>query len=106
MHKDIYIKDLENRFPDYDFTESRTGNLTTFEAANGGGTILSSTTRLSAEDAVCCVRKNLVGGAEVLPILTTVQIAALSDVCEGTNLFDSTAGRVKVCIDCSSNVWG
>lgn len=104
MNEGIYIKDLENRFPAYAFVETAIGNLIKFEAKEGENVIVSNI-KCCLEEAIFCVRENLVGGKEILPMLTTLQITALTGICEGTNIFDSTTKIIKICTSSAENLW-
>jgi hypothetical protein len=104
MNFEIYMKDLENRFPDYTFRETRIDSMTKFEAIDRGDVIASST-NLTLSDAVFIVRTNLVGGLEVTPMLTTSQIDNLKNVKIGTSIFDLTSKSIKICTNSISNTW-
>jgi len=95
MHSDIYRRDLENRFPTYTFRTTKDGDMNTFEALDGL-TLICSASRLDLADAIFAVRQTLVGGHEVIPMLTTTQISELSNVCHGTMIFDMTTKDIKI----------
>lgn len=104
MHEEIYRKDLENRFPTYVFTSGTDGSFCTYTATENG-TVKAFSRMMELSKAIFNVREQLVGGLEVDPMLTTAQIAALTGVCEGTRLFNTTMGCCCICTDSVSNTW-
>ncbi len=77
--EDIYVHDINNRFPNNTLIKSIDESLTTFEFLNGA-TIIARSTAGSAEDAIFKLRSTVVGNFDILPILTTQQRDALTDV--------------------------
>ncbi len=78
-HEDIYVNDINNRFPNRTLIKTINGSLTTFEFLNGA-TIIARSTAGSAEDAVFKLRSTIVGSFDILPILTATQRDDLTDV--------------------------
>lgn len=89
----IYSDDLGNRFPTYTFTESVNGSLHTVDADNGGP-ILFSATAQSLDEAYTQLRQTMVGGAEILPLLTTTQRDTFTPD-TGTPIFNETTTSVE-----------
>jgi hypothetical protein len=98
MKCDIYKFDLANRFPDYTFTETSDGDAITYEITNNvaAGATVETITRYGETNVVCAIREMLVGGDEILPLLTTTQRDTLSSVVEGTEIFNITTEAKEV----------
>ncbi len=94
---EIYEDDLSNRFPTYTFNTTVDGSLTTFEALDGA-TLISTATRASLGLAVYAVRLDLVGGTEIIPLLTTTQRDALTAPLDATLILNADTYAME-CFD-------
>jgi hypothetical protein len=103
MDEAIYKYDLENRFPTYTFNETTVNDMHKFDAIDGATTV-STATKLTLAEAVYSVRTDLVGGTEVLPMLTMTQIGLLTSIDAGTNIYNSTSGCICECNEGSRNI--
>ena len=101
LNSEIYINDLANRFPTYTFGTTVDGSLTTY-AALDGETPIASYTRASLADAVWSLRLEMVGGPEVLPLLTTAQRDALTSPTDGTAMLNADTYGME-CVD--DGIW-
>lgn len=89
----IYSDDLANRFPTYNFVESTSGSLHTVDADNGGPVLFSASAQ-SLDEAYFALRNTMVGGAEILPQLTTTQRDTFTPD-TGTPIFNETTTSVE-----------
>lgn len=91
---DIYRKDLGGRFPTYTFTKTTPGSREVYEVKDGGGVAILKI--FASGDTIDAVRRNLVGGPEILPALTTVQRNnIIGTVLDGTQILNLTVNAVQ-----------
>jgi hypothetical protein len=104
MKCEIYKFDLVNRFPDYTFTQNECCDCLEYVVTDDttDDAVVETVTRYGEESVVCAIRKILVGGDEILPLLTTTQRDTLSSVDEGTQIFNITTSTINVYYD---GVW-
>lgn len=91
MNGDIYLADLQNRFPSgsgYTINETARGDMYCCEVVNG--VINGKHECGSRDDAIWNVRFNLVGSTDVLAKITTVQRDAATGLVEGQEIWNTT----------------
>ena len=93
-HEDIYVNDINNRFPSLTLIKSIDESITTFELLNGA-IVVARASAGSAEDAVFKLRSSVVGSFDILPILTPQQRDAIGDIEVGQQIMQLSSGVIK-----------
>jgi len=98
MYSQIYKYDLINRFPTYVFSETTNADMVEFKATNNddpeNSIIEAEEVCPDIEDAVLSVRAQLLGNCYKMPLLDQTQIDALTDLVDGTTIFNTTTGSI------------
>lgn len=100
--RELCRDDLLGRFADHTFTEVVVGDTTRVEFRDGADALIIQSTKLDVDDAYMNIRSNLVKDPNALFILTSAQRIALTGTENGTQIIDSTAGRLSMYV---GNSW-
>lgn len=93
--KQIYRPDMLNRFTGYSFTETAQGDLWLVEFKDGSGTAVDAALKGSLDDCYTRIRQNLVGGADILPRLTTIQRNNITEPADGLLIFNLDNSHIE-----------
>lgn len=100
--RELCRDDLLGRFAGHTFTEIANEDMTRVEFRDGADALIIQSTKLDVDDAYMNIRSNLVTTPNALFILTSAQIALLTGTENGTQIIDSTAGRLSMYV---GNSW-
>lgn len=84
-HEDIYINDIKNRFPNFTLTKSINESITTFELLDGT-TVVARASGGNSAGTMFKLRFNLIGGLDILPLLTPTQREQLTKLTRGQEI--------------------